>query len=168
MVPAVDVGVQTKFSIASILKSKSAEKAKQKELPTASKLDVAGQTLANTDFSNQDLVKSKASAATLENINFSGANLDESDFRGAIFSEKVELAGASLCGADFRGADLTGAVGLNAAHMRFTIANSATRFPSDIEKTFLNGLVIDDLDRDRLYQCQDGESKMLRADGSRT
>lgn len=57
----------------------------------------------------EDFAGANMLGVTLENVDFSGANLAGANFRGALLND-VDLSGANLIGANFAGADLSGAL----------------------------------------------------------
>ncbi len=166
--PAFDCLHLTELTVVEKIKSKTLQENSNSQLPTASKMNVDGRTVSNQDFSNQDLTMARAAQATFENVSFSGASLQEADFRDARFVTGVVFNNAKLCGADMRGADLTGASGLtDGTDLRFLIVNRKTKFPPNVLAMNLNGIVYDDANIVRLYQCNDGIARILRPDGTR-
>jgi hypothetical protein len=168
VLPVFDVVHMAGKSISAYLKFKSAREETKTALPSASKLNIDGQKIENQDFSGQDLALARAASATLKDVSFSGATLEEADFRGAKFVYRVELSNAKLCGADMRGADLTGATGIGqGTDLRFTIVDNKTKFPTSLDPMFLNGIIYDNSSSGRIYQCHEGVARILHSDGTR-
>jgi Pentapeptide repeats (8 copies) len=122
--------------------------------------DWRGKSIARSSFVGKDLRGAQAQHATFLDVDFSHANLAESDLRFATLID-VRMSRVDLCGADLRNADLRLVTGLSDVRdWSYTFYNGRTRFPHGFHIANYTG-PIPDSGRGLLYSCSPGSTRRI-------
>ncbi|TDB76141.1 pentapeptide repeat-containing protein [Micromonospora sp. KC723] len=134
--------------------------------PQSTPLLVESRSLTHAAHRGQDLSHSRIVRSVVDDVDFGGARLRESDFRGSTFVN-VNFAGTDLCAVDIRGANLERALHLDEVkNWRWVFFDAETRVPSTMSLERLAGPV-ESTTGELVYSCEPNQTRQITADGQR-
>jgi hypothetical protein len=134
--------------------------------PQSTPLSVESGTLTHSAHRDQNLSYSRIVQSNVEDVDFGGARLRESDFRGSTFVN-VNFAGADLCAVDIRGTNLERALHLDEVKSwRWVFFDAETKVPDTISLQRLAGPV-ESITGELVYSCEPNQTRQITADGQR-
>lgn len=129
-------------------------------------LSVESGSLTHAAHRDQDLSHSRVVRSVVDDVDFGGALLRESDFRGSTFVG-VNFAGADLCAVDIRGADLERALHLDEVkNWRWVFFDAGTKVPPPMSLERLAGPV-ESTTGELVYSCEPNQTRQITTDGER-
>ncbi|WP_436500476.1 pentapeptide repeat-containing protein [Actinokineospora sp. HUAS TT18] len=160
----VGVGVTIVPTVYRAVRAQSPAKTQAAQQSTPLRLDTG--SLSHSAHREQDLSGSLIVRSTIEDVDFGGARLTESDLRFSTFV-RVNFAGADLCGVDLRGADLSRASHLGEVkNWDWVFYDDATKVPDGLDLALLDGPVHTVAD-EVIYSCAPNRTRQIMADGQR-